>query len=272
MAKEKLLHAIPPQAFTADGTARGQITLATTYVTILSGINLVQCLPFKVKQKVVVRADGEPNLELEIKRVLEDEHILFVGPLKRNASPGTHSVYREGDINSRTDLSAYTVAKNATIEVAEQQKAKIPEQEIERNTYEHEPTVARRVFNVDEWGRPYRKDNPFPVDASVNVGDIEVDITLPDTVEIYNINVAAANVEMSQVLPNNSQNFMVRVRDDKSSLKIGFVPGSTATTYINMPRGTNFTSPSVDVPNNFTVYFNSPKANVIIEILVWYNA
>lgn len=177
---EKSLSAIPPQSFTQDGTVRGKIVIPTTHIKIElpggGGCRTLACLPFKVKQKVVVTADGEPNLELEVKRVLEDEETLYVGPRKNNAAPGPHSQYRDGSINARTDLSAYTVAKSAAIRAEEQPRAKIPEQEIERNTYEHEPTVARRVFNVDEWGRPYSDCNPFPVDvAGITVPPLETE-------------------------------------------------------------------------------------------------
>lgn len=150
MAMEKRFKAVPPQAFTADGTVVGQITINDTRF-------------FKVKQVVILTANTQPNLELEVKRVLDDGETMFVGTIGKN-------------IDERIDISAYTVALNAAIFANEQKRPSVPEQEIERLTYEEEPTVARRVVLVDQVGEKYNKQNPLPVavDTTVNIGDVRI--------------------------------------------------------------------------------------------------
>ena len=149
MSMEKRLKAVPPQAFIADGNAVGQVTIANTSL-------------FKVKQHVVLVAIGQANLTLEIKRVLDDgSNTMLVGPVK-------------GNIDSRSDISLYTVAANAYIYANEQQRPSIPEQEIERLTYEEEPTIARRVILVDELGNKINASNPLPVDATVTIPSVDV--------------------------------------------------------------------------------------------------
>ncbi len=140
MAIEKRLAAVPAQAFTADGTNRGRITLVTTYPGFT---------PFKVKQKIVIKASGETNLELEIKRIFDDELTLDVGP-------------RGGSISERTDLTAYTTASSATIEAEEQKRPSVPFEEYSRAVYEEEPISAYRIFSIDRWGNPWSTSNPFP--------------------------------------------------------------------------------------------------------------
>ncbi len=123
---EKRWIAVPPQAFTANGTTAGQISLVNTAF-------------FKVKQVVLLQSSTvNPPLELEVKRI-DDKNTMFVGPIK-------------GNIDTRTDISALTVAGGAFIFANEQKRSSVPEQEIERHTYEEEPVVARRVIGVNRFG------------------------------------------------------------------------------------------------------------------------
>jgi hypothetical protein len=98
---------------------------------------------FKVKQQVVINSSAVPNRDdLEIK-IISDRVTIFLGP-------------KAGNIDSRADLSAYVPSDTPIIYANEQQRVKIPEQEIERLTYEEEPVVARRVIQVDEIGVPLK--------------------------------------------------------------------------------------------------------------------
>lgn len=148
---EKRFKAVPPQLFTADGTTTGQIAVADTRL-------------FKVKQKIILSATSLPDLELEVKRI-DSVNIMYVGP-------------DPGNIDTRTDISAYTTALSAAIFANEQKRTSIPEQDVERNTYEEEPTVARRVILVDPLGDKYSDKHPLPVsatfDGDVKVGDIRI--------------------------------------------------------------------------------------------------
>lgn len=148
---EKRFAAVSPQLFTVDGSSAGQLTIADTRL-------------FKVKQKVIIKADSLPNIELEVKRI-DSINVMYVGS-------------DSGNIDFRTDISAYTVALNAAVFANEQKRTNIPEQEIERLTYEEEPTVARRVTIVDPLGDLVSEKNPLPVaavfDGDVKVGDIRI--------------------------------------------------------------------------------------------------
>jgi hypothetical protein len=65
-------------------------------------------------------------------------------------------------INTRSDVSAYTTALNATVEASEQNRPSIPPADYERAVYEEEPIVAKRVIGVDRYGELYSEDNPMP--------------------------------------------------------------------------------------------------------------
>ena len=154
MAIEKRWIAIPPRAFTVDGSVDGKVTVTDTY-------------PFKVKQHIEINATGQPQLFLEVKRVVS-KVLLLVGPIG-------------GSIDTRTNLTLYTVTSSANIGAHEQQRSNVPEEKIPRNVYEEEPVVAIRTFPVDEEGDPYNSSNPFPVDATVVLPpDLAVRITASD--------------------------------------------------------------------------------------------
>lgn len=147
---ERRIYAVPSTPFTSDGDATGKFTVTDSSI-------------FLVGQIVFLSSNTQSNLELKIKRILPDGTTVFVGPKNKG-------------IHARTDISAYTTADSATITANEQERPNIPEQEIERVTYEEEPTVARRVILVDKNGCRIDSSNPLPVDATLNVGDIGVDI------------------------------------------------------------------------------------------------
>lgn len=149
---EKRLKSVPPQSFAADGTANGKITLANAST-------------YKVKQQVFISANGLPNLELEVKHV-ESDTVLFVGP-------------RNGSINTREDLSAYTTTLNAKIGANEQKRPSVPFEEINRAVYEEEPTVALRTIPVDRLGNPYTLNNPQKVSFNAEDSFGRVKIAAP---------------------------------------------------------------------------------------------
>lgn len=84
--------------------------------------------------------------------------------------------------------------------------------------------------------------------------------------KIYNKAITLAATEESQVLTNGTKRFTIRVRG-YSSLKLAFVSGESGTNYITIPRGCSMTSDWLDVSD--TLYFQTDKANQVVEILEW---
>ena len=153
---EKRLPLVSVRAFTANGDTLGRVT--TT-----------QAQNFKVKQQVILSSNTVSQQRLEVKRV-ESATVLYVGPI---STP----------ITTRSDISAYLVVDSASIQAPEQPRPSIPEQEIERLTYEEEPVIARRVVLVDELGNKINDANPLPVTAAVDVA-LEAFNATPDNVLI----------------------------------------------------------------------------------------
>jgi hypothetical protein len=122
---EKKWLEVSPQTLTSNGDSDGTVTIADTSL-------------FKVKQKVILKANTEPNLELEVKRVVSST-VLKVGP-------------RSSNIDDRSDLSDYTTAKSTTIQAPTQARPRMNQSEIAQATYSEEPALAVRTVLVDKTG------------------------------------------------------------------------------------------------------------------------
>lgn len=140
---EKRFYAIPEQALTADGTTDGTITVASTYC-------------WKVGQTLICQSSAVEPRQLKIKAILSD------------------TIIKVGDLNTPifkfVDVSELLVADGATISLADDNNGNrrpvIDLNEIRRQVYEEEPTVALRVHQVDWLGRSFSRENPVPVQVS----------------------------------------------------------------------------------------------------------
>lgn len=260
MASERFFRPVS-QAFTLDGTNKGVVKVVST-----SG--------FKVKAKVLVKSNTRPNLTLEIKRI-PDEETLEIGP--------------EGsDMDSRADLSLYLVLDGATVIQGRQKRPSIGPGEIDRSTYEEEPTVARRVIPVDEMGNLITRSNPLPVDAIVTVdavkvrdedgdelavnpdGSINVNFNAQNASNpvIMNVSAPSSTLEYSFQIPAIAKRFLVKTRTS-SSLKLSFQVGGTTVNYISLSAGSVYNEDGVVLQSPLNVFVKAGKSNETIEVLYW---
>lgn len=153
---EKKWVAVPARPMTFNGTANGIISVAS-----VAG--------FYVKQLVILKGNSLPTIQLQIKRVLSDKEIA-VGPVA-------------GKITDRSDVSAYTVAANSTVEAAEQDRNDISLADRQRAIYAEEPIVAKRVVLVDDTGDYHSESNPIPVkitEGNITIENANIDVNLSD--------------------------------------------------------------------------------------------
>ena len=159
---ERRIYAVPSTALISDGTSKGQLQVTDNSL-------------WMVGQIILLSSDTQQPIELKIKRILSDKNTMFVGPKDR-------------PIQVRTDISDFLITDNAAIKANEQERPNVPEQEVERSTYEEEPTVARRVVIVDKWGNRVDEANPLPVNATISVSSV-------GTPQIFNISAPTKNTE-----------------------------------------------------------------------------
>lgn len=138
MALEKKWEAIAPRTLVENGGLEGQLTLSSSR-------------DFKVGMTVALSASNQDTINLIVLKVPSDK-IIWVG----------------NEQGKPTDVSAYTTAFSAAVSALEQKRIGPTLQERENAVYAEEPTVAKRVLNVDEFGKSYNSDNPLPVDILPN--------------------------------------------------------------------------------------------------------
>jgi hypothetical protein len=232
---EKRFYAVPPQLLIADGQINGRIEVADSRL-------------FKVKQLVTIMAPSLQPLELEVKRV-DSLNIMFLGPVG-------------GSIDLRTDLSVYSTISGSFIFADEQQRPKVPEQEIERHTYAESPIVARRVIQVDEMGNPYSDTNPMPVEGtlSVVIGGLSNPIIMNTP--------APALTEYLLQLPSQTQEFMIKMRSS-CGYKLAWASGGTLVNYISLPVGTVYKQSNLKLNSILNVYIMPTVAGSVIETQYW---
>ena len=232
---EKRIYRVEPIAITSDGTNVGRITIPDTSI-------------FMVGQIVILRSNVAGPQMFKINRIDPIDHInMWLGPVKEH-------------ISKRSDLSSYLVADNAVIEANEQERPSVPEQEIERHTYEEEPTVARRVVIVDKWGCRIDSDNPLPVNATISTSS-------SGTPTIFNVQASLKNTQYSQTLPNNTTQFSVKARN-AAKLQLSYVSGTTNSNFLTITPGTIYEVEAIKLTGT-TIYFQASKDNTVIEIVTW---
>jgi hypothetical protein len=239
---EKRFIAVPPQIFIADGGVNGIITIVDTSL-------------FKVKQEVVITGVSLPILDtVEVKRVISSTQMV-IGP-------------RGANINSVTNMSAYTVALGSAIFANEQKRPSIPLEEHERANYEEEPVVADRVILVDEMGDKYNGTNRFPVEATVNLT-----ASKPNTHTIFNKLVTTANTEVSIILPARTEIITIMVRSNKAiRLQYSFTFGESGTRYVTVMPGVRKEITGIGLSTVTPLYFQLSLTEVggnIVEVETW---
>ncbi len=153
MAFENKLAAVSPQAFTADGTSLGVVTIGST-------------CGFYIKQFVILQSNSIHQAQFQVKNILSDTQ-LILGPNNNSlsSSPKNHS-----------DISAYTVSQAATISAPEQNNFPIPADDHYNTVFMPAPVMSDRVINIDCYGNPFDADNPLPVtiDGTISISTVEI--------------------------------------------------------------------------------------------------
>lgn len=154
MAIERKWVSVGPVLLTQNGSSDGVLTLTST-------------AGFKVKQQVILSSNTQPQLKLEVKRVISRTQLIVGERLDT------------GSLTNKADVSSYLVADLANLYAVEQPKSKLKPDDIWQAIYDQEPAVALRNVLVDQFGDYYTVDNPMPVqlsNGSINIGTVNAEL------------------------------------------------------------------------------------------------
>lgn len=86
------------------------------------------------------------------------------------------------------------------------------------------------------------------------------------TPALYNVVCTVAGTEYDQALPANTKKFLIKARG--GALKVCFTEGQSGTTYMELEIGKAYWEDLIE-PESLTLYFQSPVAGTVAEIVVW---
>jgi len=98
--------------------------------------------------------------------------------------------------------------------------------------------------------------------------EIEDNTELASAPTIYNVSMTLADTEYSQVLPNNVRIIDVKLRALNALLKMAFTVNESGSNYVTIPFGASMHLDMVKLTGK-TIYFQSPTANQVCEIVCW---
>jgi len=114
-----------------------------------------------------------------------------------------------------------------------------------------------------------------PYTASFDVERDEVTVTAVVSLDpmiskdpvIYNVDMAVAGTEYSQVLPLGTKRIHMNIRDHQGKYTVGWTSGSAVLT---KSPGSTYTEESLEIiVGKDTIYFKGTKNNIVMEIITW---
>lgn len=84
---------------------------------------------------------------------------------------------------------------------------------------------------------------------------------------VSNVAMTTADTEYSFVLPEGTKKFTLKLRD-YADLKIALTAAASGTTYLTVPRGVTYSEDALTTVGT-TLYFQSPQASQVLEIITW---
>lgn len=91
-------------------------------------------------------------------------------------------------------------------------------------------------------------------------------LTTATTPKIYNVTCTLANTEYSLVLSSDTKAFSIKARD-RTTIKLAYSSGDSGSLYITVGAGSVYSEDNITF--NGTIYFQTNKANQVLEILEW---
>jgi len=102
--------------------------------------------------------------------------------------------------------------------------------------------------------------------GSVSSSVVAAPTGVPTTKKVFNETIGVANTEQGLVVPANIIGYIIRVRD-VGDLKLTHVSGESGTKFLTIPTGASHCDEHAY--ENLTLFFQSPTAGAIVEVVTW---
>lgn len=283
MALEKRWSAVAPRSLTSDGTANGILTIANS-----RGL--------RVKQILSLQSDTEDKIKVQIQNVISDTQI----EVSEVNGKITERLDVSGYTLSDNAFISAEIQPRPPIPIQEHERAVYEEEpvvakrvylvdefgnpyltdnpfpvQLTDGSINIETLNAQLEVHLNDQGADYDSVrigdgsdllaiNP---DGSINVvGSISV--SNAETPTIINKVVISANTEETVTFPVGTKRFALMPRTP-TKMQIAYASGETNSNYISVRPGKCYEEKNVNISMGLTLYFETSKPNVTIEILYW---
>jgi len=133
--------------------------------------------------------------------------------------------------------------------------------DINNNPIYNGNTLRGLLFN------PYTASFDVERDEITVTAQVDLAPLISTDPEVFNIPMADANQEYSQELPLDTKRFQIGIRDSLSSYRVSYISNGPVFTY---NRGVVYEEQGLKLEEgNRTIYFQSPKPDMVMEIIIW---
>lgn len=109
-------------------------------------------------------------------------------------------------------------------------------------------------------------DNCVAVNTVAELKEGSFNDVTADEPTVYNVTMTTANTEYSVSLPEGTNRFKLKIRDNEAKYEVGYV--SVGNTF-SVPRGNTYEETGLDFSIARTIYFKANKGNLVMEIVAW---
>jgi len=226
----------------------GNSILSTVFVENSSGGTiLVEYFDFTTGDLLGELDPLKPHVALDTaltwnKVLVSNSHDKVIMRMTVTGGPVKFSVYGTVKNSTVSDLDAALVLENEIVNLLLNKGIPIGGIDEVNNVW--------RLLRIDE-------------DGNLFVRTLE-DVTTPN---VENFNIVLADTEYSHTFPDATKRVTIQNRDN-AVVKFCFIIGETATNFITLFPGQIWTESGIGT-TSLTIYFQSPKANQILEMLSW---
>jgi len=97
---------------------------------------------------------------------------------------------------------------------------------------------------------------------------VQIDSETVSSPTIANVTVITADSEVSYALPSGTVKYKIRARNT-AKLKLSYTSGESGTVYQTIFPGCVMWEEGLDSSTDFTLYFQTPTAGTVVEIISW---
>lgn len=85
---------------------------------------------------------------------------------------------------------------------------------------------------------------------------------------VSNVSLPTAATEVGILLPNDTKQFLIKLRDPLAKLQLSYASGQSGIVYFTISPGCFYSDSDLSI-SGITLYVQSPSASQVVELVTW---